>query len=186
MQQLGTLVAGRALDRERSPRSSGTGEGSDDMADPDYAFSRGQVGVCPPGRDPRVLRAGGLSHRHACRATARLAALLGLFSWVFERSGAWPGIGAELYSRMRDAGLQPDPRPLAEIVLHPDRDTVIYRRWAIFAYSLLPKIVEYGLGTEEQVRHSVEHDLHEELLAATGLVPLSWLMVGQWAHVPAR
>ena len=24
----------------------------------------------------------------------------------------------------------------------------------------------------------------EELLAATGLVPLSWLMIAQWAHVP--
>jgi ubiquinone/menaquinone biosynthesis C-methylase UbiE len=115
-----------------------------------------------------------------------LAALLGLFTSVFERSGAWPGIGAELYSRMRDAGLQPDPRPLAEVVLHPARDTVTYRRWALFAYSLLPKIVEYGLGTEEEIRHSVEHDLHQELLAATGLVPLSWLMVGQWAHVPAQ
>lgn len=115
-----------------------------------------------------------------------LAALLALFTSAFQRSGARPDIGAELYSRMRDAGLQPDPRPLAEFVLHPARDTLAYRRWALFARSMLPKIVEYSLGTEEEIRHSVEHDLRDELLAATGLVPLSWLMISQWARVPAQ
>jgi ubiquinone/menaquinone biosynthesis C-methylase UbiE len=115
-----------------------------------------------------------------------LAALLALFTSVFQRSGARPDIGAELYSRMRDAGLKPDPGPLAEFVLHPAHDAVAYRRWALFARSLLPKIVEYGLGAEADIRHSVEHDLREELLAATGLVPLSWLMISQWARVPER
>jgi ubiquinone/menaquinone biosynthesis C-methylase UbiE len=115
-----------------------------------------------------------------------LAALLALFTSTFQRSGARPDIGAELYPRMRDAGLQPDPRPLAELVLRPARDTGAYRRWALFARSMLPRIVEYGLGTEEEIRHSVEHDLREELLATTGLVPLSWLMIGQWARVPAQ
>src|SRR5215831_12770903 len=115
-----------------------------------------------------------------------LTALLALFTSAFERSGARPDVGAELYSRMRDAGLQPDPRPLAEFVLCPARDPVAYRRWALFARSMLPKIVEYGLGAEEEIRASVEHDLREELLAATGLVPLSWLMIGQWARVPAQ
>jgi ubiquinone/menaquinone biosynthesis C-methylase UbiE len=115
-----------------------------------------------------------------------LAALLALFTSAFQRSGARPDIGAELYSRMRDAGLQPHPRPLAEFVLHPARDTLAYRRWALFARSMLPKIVEYSLGTEEEIRHSVEHDLRDELLAATGLVPLSWLMISQWARVPAQ
>ena len=51
---------------------------------------------------------------------------------------------------------------------------------------MLPKIIEYGLGTEEEVQHAVERDLRQELLAATGLVPLSWLMIGQWARVPAQ
>jgi ubiquinone/menaquinone biosynthesis C-methylase UbiE len=115
-----------------------------------------------------------------------LAALLALFTSAFERSGARPGIGAELYSRMRDAGLQPDPRPLAELVLYPARDTIAYRRWALFARSMLPKIVEYGLATEDELRHRVGHDLRDELLTGTGLVPLSWLMIGQWARVPAR
>ena len=115
-----------------------------------------------------------------------LAALLALFTATFQRSGARTDIGAELYPRMRDAGLQPSPRPLAEFVLCPARDAGTYRRWALFARSMLPKIVEYGLGTEEEIRHSVEHDLREELLAATGLAPLSWLMIGQWARVPAQ
>jgi ubiquinone/menaquinone biosynthesis C-methylase UbiE len=114
-----------------------------------------------------------------------LAALLALFTAAFQRSGARPDIGTELYPRMRDAGLQPDPRPLAEFVLCPARDPAAYRRWALFARSMLPKILQYGLGTEEEIRHAVEHDLRQELLAATGLVPLSWLMIGQWARVPA-
>jgi ubiquinone/menaquinone biosynthesis C-methylase UbiE len=115
-----------------------------------------------------------------------LAALLALFTSVFQRSGARPDIGTELYSRMYDAGLQPHPMPLAEFVLHPARGTLAYRRWALFARSMLPKIVEYGLGTEEEIRQRVEHDLRDELLAATGLVPLSWLMISQWARVPAQ
>jgi hypothetical protein len=50
---------------------------------------------------------------------------------------------------------------------------------------MLPKIVEYGLGTEKKAPATAfEHDLREELLTATGLVPLSWLMIGQWARVP--
>jgi SAM-dependent methyltransferase len=115
-----------------------------------------------------------------------LAALLALFTSAFQRSGARPDVGAESYSRMRDAGLQPHPRPLAEFVLCPAHDTLAYRRWALFARSMLPKIVEYGLGTEEEIQHSIEHDLRNELRAATGLVPLSWLMISQWAHVPAQ
>jgi SAM-dependent methyltransferase len=115
-----------------------------------------------------------------------LAGLLSLFTSAFERSGARPDVGAELYSRMCDAGLQPDPRPLAEFVLYPARDIVAYRRWALFARSMLPKIVEYGLAAEDEFRHRVEHDLRDELAAGTGLVPLSWLMIGQWARVPAR
>ena len=115
-----------------------------------------------------------------------LAELLALFTSAFERSGARPDIGAELYPRMRDAGLQPDPRPLAEFVLCPARDTVAYRRWALFARSMLPKIVEYGLGAEDEIRRRVEHDLREELLAGTGLVPLSWLTIGQWARLSAQ
>jgi len=114
-----------------------------------------------------------------------LAELLTLFTSAFERSGARPDIGAELYSRMRDAGLQPDPRPLAEFVLYPARDPVAYRRWALFARSMLPKIVEYRLAAEDEIRHRVEHDLRDELAAGTGLVPLSWLMIGQWARMPA-
>jgi len=115
-----------------------------------------------------------------------LAELLALFTSAFERSGARPDIGAEMYSRMRDAGLLPDPRPLAEVVLCPARDTVAYRRWALFARSMLPKIVEYGLGAEDEIRRRVEHDLREELLAGTGLVPLSWLTIGQWARLSAQ
>lgn len=47
-----------------------------------------------------------------------LARLQDIFVRTFERSGARSEIGAELYSRMLDAGLEPDPSPLAEIAVH--------------------------------------------------------------------
>ena len=55
----------------------------------------------------------------------------------------------ELYSLMRDAGLEPEPRPLAEIAIRMDQGAVVYRRWALLARSMLPKIVKYGLATED-------------------------------------
>ena len=53
-------------------------------------------------------------------------------------------MGTELFGRMLRAGLEPEPRPLAEIGLHMGESTVTPRRWARFARSMLPKIVEYG------------------------------------------
>jgi SAM-dependent methyltransferase len=153
------------------------------MHDPTQALRSFAERVRPGGIIAFCEQAASVTATSAAQQPA-LAALLALFTSAFRRSGARPDIGAELYSRMRDAGLQPHPRPLAEFVLHPANDTLTYRRWVLFAYSTLPKIVEYGLGTEEDVLRSVEHDLREELLAATGLVPLSWLMIGQWARVP--
>lgn len=113
-----------------------------------------------------------------------LASLQRLLSSTFERSGAHLEIGAELYWRMLDAGLEPEPTPLAEIAVHGARGGLAYRRWLLIAQSMLPKIVDYGLATEEEVRHTVEHGLHDELLAGRGLTPLSWLMIGQWARKP--
>ena len=70
--------------------------------------------------------------------------MLQLLSETFERSGARLNFGLELYSRMLDAGLQPTPEPIAEIGVHMGNDTPGARRWALFARSMLPKIVEYG------------------------------------------
>lgn len=114
-----------------------------------------------------------------------LARFQDLIARTFERSGASLGIGAELGDRMRDAGLEPAPRPLAEIAVHLGKDDVAHRRWALFARSMLPKMVEYGLATEQEVLDTVDRGLREELHAASGLMPLSWVMVGQWARKPA-
>ena len=113
-----------------------------------------------------------------------LASFQKLISTTFERSGARLGIGAELYSRMRDAGLAPEPRPLAEVAVCMGQGAVAYRRWALFARSMLPKIVEYGLAAEEEVLGTVERQLRDELIDGDGLIPLSYLMVGQWANKP--
>src|SRR5262245_17078785 len=67
-----------------------------------------------------------------------LASFQNLISKAFERSGARVEIGAELYARMQDAGLEPEPRPLAEIAVCMDQGAVAYRRWALFARSMLP------------------------------------------------
>jgi ubiquinone/menaquinone biosynthesis C-methylase UbiE len=112
-----------------------------------------------------------------------LARLQDLFARTFERSGARLELGAELYSRMLDAGLQPDSRPLAEIAVHMGRGDVVYRRWALFARSVLPKIVEYGLATEKDIVDILDQ-LRDELIPARGLMPLSWLMIAQWARKP--
>src|SRR5262249_42270361 len=113
-----------------------------------------------------------------------LASLQNLLRTTLERSGARPGIGGELSSRMYDAGLEPEPCPLAEIAVCAGQGAVAYRRWALSARSMLPKIVEYGLASEEEVVDIVERQLREELIDAGGVVPLSWLMIGQWARKP--
>jgi ubiquinone/menaquinone biosynthesis C-methylase UbiE len=110
-----------------------------------------------------------------------LARLQNLFARTFERSGARLELGAELYSRMLDAGLDPDPKPLAEIAVHMGQGEVAYRRWAQFARSLLPKIVEYGLAAEKDILDILDQ-LRDELIPALGFTPLSWLMIAQWGR----
>jgi 2-polyprenyl-3-methyl-5-hydroxy-6-metoxy-1,4-benzoquinol methylase len=114
-----------------------------------------------------------------------LAWLLDILAATFERSGARLEMGTELFGRMRDAGLEPDPRPLAEIGLHVGDSTVASRRWASFARSMLPKIVEYGLATEAELGvDTLEQRLRDELSSAGGVMPLTWLMVSQWGRKP--
>jgi ubiquinone/menaquinone biosynthesis C-methylase UbiE len=113
-----------------------------------------------------------------------LAALLQLLGETFRRSGANLEIGAELFWRMRDAGLEPDPDPLAEIVFRMDQADDAYARWASMARSLLPKMIEYGLTTEPEAVHLIEHSLRDEVGRPRAFVPLSWLMIGQWARKP--
>ncbi len=114
-----------------------------------------------------------------------LASFQELISTAFERSGASRTIGAELSARMRDAGLEPEPRPLAEVAMCVGSGEVGYRRWALFARSMLPKLVQYGLATEARIEDTVERKLRDELVDASELVPLSWLMIGQWARKPS-
>jgi ubiquinone/menaquinone biosynthesis C-methylase UbiE len=113
-----------------------------------------------------------------------LASLQNLMSKTFERSGARLQIGAELYWRMLEAGLEPDPTPLAELAMHMGEDEVGYRRWALIARSMVPKMVEYGLAAEQDVLDTIEHPLRDELVGTRDLMPLSWLMIGQWARKP--
>jgi ubiquinone/menaquinone biosynthesis C-methylase UbiE len=115
-----------------------------------------------------------------------LAELQRLIALTFQRSGASLEIGAQLYQCMRAADLEPERRPLAEIAVHMTQDEVAYRRWAQFVPSLLPKMVEYGLATEDQLLDLIEHRLRDELIGAPGPMSLSWLMIGQWARKHER
>jgi ubiquinone/menaquinone biosynthesis C-methylase UbiE len=115
-----------------------------------------------------------------------LAWFQSLIARTFERSGARLEAGAELYQRMLDAGLEPDPRPVAEIPVVMSDGELAYRRWALFARSMLPKMVAYGFVTEKALLDIVEHQLREELFSARGLIPLNWLMIGLWARKPLR
>jgi SAM-dependent methyltransferase len=103
---------------------------------------------------------------------------------TFRRSGANLEIGAELFARMRDAGLEPDPTPLAEIVVRMDDPETAYRRWESFARSMLPKMIEYGLTTKEHALNLIEVPLRDDLMRAGAFAPLSWLMIGQTARKP--
>lgn len=114
-----------------------------------------------------------------------LASFQNLISTTFERSGARLNIGAELYQRMHEAGFDVEPRPLAEVAVCIGESEIAYRRWASFAQSLLPKIVEYGVAGEQDVVDT-ERRLRKELTDASGLLPLSWFMVGQWARKPQQ
>ena len=86
---------------------------------------------------------------------------------------------------MRDAGLESDPDPLAEVAFRMDQAEVAYQRWASMARSLLPRMLEYGLTTEPEVRHLIEQSLREELTRPRAFVPLSWLMISQWGRKPS-
>jgi hypothetical protein len=64
------------------------------------------------------------------------------------------------------------------------RDLLLRRT---LARSMLPKIVEYGLATEREVEvETLERRLGDEYRNGDGLIPPTWLMVGQWAHKPKR
>jgi SAM-dependent methyltransferase len=152
------------------------------MSDPTAALSLVAERVRPGGILAFHEWVAGISPASAMNLPV-LASFQNLIGKTFLRSGARLDIGAELYWRMRDAGLDPEPRPLAEIAVCTDQGEVGYRRWALFARSMLPKIVEYGLGTEEEVVDTVERQLRDELIGAR-LTPLSWLMIGQWARKP--
>jgi hypothetical protein len=93
-------------------------------------------------------------------------------------------VGWELYWRMRDAGLAPHPVPIGEVPLDIGPDSTAYHRWATLTRSLEPKIVEYGLATEEEIdSETLEQRLREEALAARATIPLfSSVLVGQWAR----
>lgn len=62
---------------------------------------------------------------------------------------------------------------------------VAYQRWVSMAANLLPKTIEYGLTTEPEARHLIEHSLRDELTGPRPFVPLSWLLISQWARKPS-
>ena len=136
------------------------------------------------------VRPGGLVAFHEPDARMRiapnhpvLAGLLHLFARTFACTGARAEIGAELYRCMHDAGLKPNPRPLAEIPVLTGNGELAYRRWTLFARSLLPRIVKHGVATEKDVLDILEQ-LRNELVPAHDLMPLNWLLIGQWAEKP--
>jgi ubiquinone/menaquinone biosynthesis C-methylase UbiE len=116
-----------------------------------------------------------------------LSSMLGLFAETFVRSGAHLTMGLDLYARMLEAGFEPNPTPIGEIGLHTGDQAPGARRWALFARSMLPKIVEYGVATESEIDvETLEARLRDEYRTAGGLIPLTYLMVAQWAHKPDR
>jgi hypothetical protein len=88
--------------------------------------------------------------------------------------------------KQRHPLLSPGPERLSvsaeqadSAALEGERKTVT----ALFARSVLPKIVEYGLATEREILDILDQ-LRNELVPARGFTPLSWLMIAQWARKP--
>jgi hypothetical protein len=48
--------------------------------------------------------------------------------------------------------------------------------------ALLPKIVEYGLASEDDVMNLIDHRLRDELLSAPTYISVAPLLIGQWAR----
>jgi SAM-dependent methyltransferase len=116
-----------------------------------------------------------------------LSSILGLFAETFVRSGAHLTTGLDLYARMLEAGFEPGPTPIGEIALHTADQGPGARRWALFARSMLPKIVEYRPATEAEIEiETLEQRLRDECRSAGGLIPLTYLMLAQWAYKPER
>jgi ubiquinone/menaquinone biosynthesis C-methylase UbiE len=105
---------------------------------------------------------------------------------VFRRSGSHINLGLELNWRMRDAGLEPHSIPLAEVPFDIGPESAVYRRYATVTWSLLPKIVEYGIASEQEVEiETLEERLREEILSKRAVIPLFYLLIGQWARKPS-
>lgn len=142
-----------------------------------------------------LARPGGIVvfHEWLARPTAGLAAadqpalarLQQLLNSAFTASGAHVEIGAELFDRIRAAGLEPDPAPIAEFAVRLDDPEQVHRRWADIGYSGLPKMVEYGVIDQDDGEHLVAVQLREQLMSSR-FAPLSPLMIGQWAWVQER
>jgi SAM-dependent methyltransferase len=113
-----------------------------------------------------------------------LTSVIGWVRGAFACSGVQVNLGWELYWRMQDAGLTPSATPFAEMPLDVGRDSSAFERWASITRSLAPKIVAYGLATENELDlDTLEHRLRSEAVAARATVPLfSGLLVGQSAR----
>ena len=106
-------------------------------------------------------------------------------SWIYEtfvRSGGHNDLGFKLPVCFRDAGLPP-PQMLVDVMMGGGPDTLIYA-WAVtIVRSLLPRIVEYGLATEEEIGiDTLEERLRKEVCTLGGAV-LSYPSMGGWARI---
>ena len=113
-----------------------------------------------------------------------LTSVIGWVRGAFACSGVHVNLGWELYWRMQDAGLTPDSTPFAEMPLDVGLDSSAFGRWTSITRSLAPKIVAYGLATEQEMDiDTLEHRLRAEASAARATVPLfSGMLVGQFAR----
>jgi hypothetical protein len=129
-----------------------------------------------------------LDHEYAgmsWESTPLFAQVMKMIVSAFKRSGARTNLGTELFERMRVAGLEPDPSPIAEMLLRMGQSSFAARRWVSTVRGMLPRMIDYGIATEAEVEiDTLERRLLEEA-ARTGVVlPLWTLLVSQWARKP--
>ncbi len=152
-------------------------------AEQPIAVLRHLAGLLRPGGIAAFHEWVGRVHGVSAARQPVLWSTLELIARGFERSGANLNIGLELYSHMLAAGLEPVRSPIAEIGMQMGQREAAARRWALLARSILPKLIEHEIATEAEVDvDTLERRLLSEADREGAPLPLTWLMVGQWAR----
>ncbi len=104
-------------------------------------------------------------------------------SWLwktFAQSGAETSMGFKLYSTFSSAGLLA-PNIISEALLDTPESSY---SWAMMTRVMLPKMIKYGVATEQEVDIETLDDRLRREIEGSDKVSVGFLAFGAWARVP--